>query len=206
MNEQEFFDACSKIDTNAVALEVFDWLLNNINDYVDNADTAYLLYFSGDILEGMPQMGALWNVYKNIPEGNEEDLESQAIEERCILEYEKIITVISDLIKNNKEKLAELFEKLIFFYDTKIMTDGKNIVPFTEKLDGHIDMGGLIFEPFPVEMEVKRKDVTVDKNTGREVGSAKSKVIKKITIEPGFCVQFDIVYWRPAGGLSFSMF
>lgn len=205
MIEQEFKDACLKLDPVAIADEAFAWLLDNVNDYIDNSDTAYLLYFSGTILDGMPMLGGLWKLYENIPEGTEGDVESQEVEERCIIEYEKVITAVSDLLKNHDEKLKQLFDKLIYFYDTKIMTDGKNIVPFTEKLDGYIEMSGFIFEPFPVDLEVKRKDITVDKD-GREIGKGQSHVIKKITIEPGFCIQFEVVYWRPGPeNTSFSM-
>lgn len=205
MTEQEFRDECLKVDIKAVADEVFSWLLNNVNDYVDNSDTSYMLYFSGKILDELPAIGSFYRIYDSMPRGEEGNPESQAVEERCIDAYENCVHSVTEMIKNDSENLEKLFEKLIFFYDTKIMTDGVNIVPFTEKLDGYIEMDGLIFEPFPVEMEVKRKDVTVDKD-GKEVGKGKVTVVKKITIEPGFCVQFEIVYWRPVGNTSsFSM-
>lgn len=204
MKEQEFKEACLGVDIKAVSNEVFLWLLENVNDYVDNSDTSYMLYFSGKILDDLPAIGGLYKIYDSVPRGTEDDPESQQIEERCIEEYEKVVRLVTENIKNDKENLDKLFEKLIYFYDTKIITDGVNIVPFTEKLDGYIEMDGLIFEPFPIEMEVKRKDVTVDKD-GRETGS-KVTVVKKVTIDPGFCVQFELVYWRPVGNSSsFSM-
>jgi hypothetical protein len=213
MTEQEFKEACSKVDIKAVSDEVFAWLLANTEDYVDNSDTAYMLYFSGKVLDELPAIGSFYKIYELIPRGIEEDLEarieadpeSQKIEESCIEEYEKVVQAVTETIKGDKENLEKLFEKLIYYYDTKIITDGVNIVPFTEKLDGYIEMEGLIFEPFPIELEVKKKDVTVDK-FGREKGNGKVTVVKKITIEPGFCIQFELVYWRPVkDSSSYSM-
>lgn len=205
MIEQEFKDGCLNVDVNAVANEAFDWLLNNVNNYVDNADTAYLIYFTGETLKAMPYMGGIMKLYEQIKEGTEDDKASQDEEECCIVEFEKVVNSISNAMKTNTEKLASLFEKLIYFYDTKIITDGKTIIPFTETLDGYVDMGGFIFEPFPMNIEVKQKDVMMNRS-GQELNKGQSKVIKHVTIEPGFCVQFEIVYWRPVNKpTSFSM-
>lgn len=201
MTETEFSEACSQIDVQAVANQIFSWLIENLNDYVDNSDTAYMIYFSGKTLDQLPLMKAMKDVYDKMLEGLEDEA-TQKAEENCINEFEKVMAAVSELLKD-QEKLKVLFEKLITFYDTKLISNGKTIAPYIEQLDGYIDMEGLMFEPFSVDLKVKRKEVRVDKN-GNQVGKARAKVIKKMTIDPGFCVQFELIFWRPASETTSS--
>lgn len=202
MNEKEFIEACENVDRKAVSDEVLKWLVEMVNDYVDNSDVAYQIYFVGNTLDLLPQMGALKKLYE---EGEKQPTEAEEI--RCIDAFETVISDITGLLKEDKDKLKELFDKLIFFYDTKLMTDGKNIVPVTEELDGYVDITNFLFDPIPMRVQVRKKMVVVDKE-GNKLGNVEDQeeTVKDVVIDPGFCVQFELVYWKAgAGGQSVSM-
>ncbi len=198
MTEQDFFDSCEKIDRGAVATEVMKWLIEMVNDYIDNADTSYQIYFVGDTLELLPNMGGLKKLYDDRLGTDGKLTEEEEI--KSIDAFEKVISDITDILRKDEKGLKELFDKLIFFYDTKIVTDGKSIIPLTEKMEGYIEIINFLFDPFPMGVKVKKKILTVDK-AGNEVGRTE-EIVKEITIEPGFCVQFELVYWKAAGGTT----
>ena len=201
MTEQEFIAGCEKVDKEAVASEVMKWLIEMVNDYIDNSDTSYQIYFVGDTLSLLPQMGSLKKLYDDRlrtdgePNGLTEEEEEVSIEA-----FEKVISGITECLRKDEPKLRELFDKLIFFYDTKIVTDGKSIIPLTEKMEGYVEIINFLFDPFPMGVKVKKKTITVDKE-GKEL-DRKEEVVKEITIEPGFCVQFDLVYWKAGNGTT----
>jgi hypothetical protein len=202
MTEKQYLKACNEIDRAAVAAEVMKWLVEMVNDYVDNSDTSYQIYFCGDTLELLPQMGALKKLYDD--RLGEEGKLTEEEEIESINEFEKIISEVTLALRGEKDKLRELYEKLVFFYDTKIVTDGKSIIPVTEKMEGYIEINDFIFDPFPMGVKVKKKIIKQDKS-GKEL-SRTEEVVKEITIDPGFCVQFELVYWKQgAGATRFSV-
>lgn len=183
MNLEEFNLVCSQFDVKKASKEVLSWLIDNHMNYIDNSDTAYVIYFCGESLKEVPSLKYLQELYEKMPE-----------DEKYIDEYQNLTNSILIEMKNDKKSLSELFEKLICFYDTKIISDGNVALPYIEPLDGYVEISTFLYEPFPVEVVVTNKN------------AKDGDSVKKTTIPEGFCVQFEISYWKPVQATtSFSV-
>ena len=126
------------IDVAAISKEIIDWLLENVENYVDNETKIYKIDL---VIDGgeMPETKKLQDLYRAIPDeevvlGND-GLSSQEKKAEldvfldsasdCRRELDKITALAYSNISENKKAQDQLFKRLVFFYE-KIIHNTEN--------------------------------------------------------------------------------
>jgi len=125
---ESILEDSTAINTSLIADEIFAWLISNVENYVDNQTKLYKLDLIVNSSE-MPETKRLQNLYGAIPDDAASDLDaSDEVDkntidacEKCRRELDKITQDAFDEIKEHKDKLDELFTRMIFFYEKIIL-------------------------------------------------------------------------------------
>jgi len=112
------------IDTSLIAQEVLTWLINNVESYVDNNTRVFKIDLALDSSEGLLETQKLQSLYKVVPDSELEDTKEneKLLEEcrKCRTMLDGITAKCYDNIKNSKELLQQLFDRMIFYYEKVI--------------------------------------------------------------------------------------
>ena len=90
-----------KIDIKKASEEMLGWLIDNVEQYIDNKETVFSLYFPVDKvnLDKMDQIFNLGSLYQNFE--NEKIKE----ERECIKELDDVVELIKKEMVDNKDLL-----------------------------------------------------------------------------------------------------
>jgi hypothetical protein len=186
------------ISVESIAYEVLQWLVDHVEDYLDNRQTIYRLYFPKDTLETLPEMNRLYELYQSIPVlPQDHPQESLTV---TALKYVHAVTAkVKDIMNRNKELRDALYSKLIFYYDTKIRKSGGALVPIIYDIEGYVYINLFDYEAFSQKVEVRMGGATADEPM-RE-----AKTIKEIVLPEGYAVEFSLHFWPKTMTTSFGI-
>jgi len=121
----EILEDVDKIDSNKVAEEVLEWVIENVENFIDTQSKTFKLDLVVDSSESMQETKKLQDLYRAIPD--DEECTEQQIEEaqqtRRILD--KVVSRSFDIIQTKKEDLDNLFKRMKYFYE-KVIPSSEN--------------------------------------------------------------------------------
>jgi len=153
---ESILDEAATIDPSLVAKEILEWLINNVENYVDNTTKLYKIDLVVNSSE-MSETKRLQNLYGAIPDDDlkgtllsikEEECRKSAENERvmdvcekCRRQLDKITEAVFEEINENKDKINELFTRMIFFYEKIILNpeSKKRAIEIDSELKSLID-------------------------------------------------------------------
>ena len=186
----EIQDKSKTIDVKKASEEMLNWLINNVEEYIDNKETIFSLYFpvDKDKLVNMDQIFNLGSLYSNF-------------EEKVIKEERECIKILDDVVENvkkemvdNKELLEKLFKKLVYYYE--MVAFSMKTGPIIQDMDGYVKINKFFYEPIGMDIIVtkryqkKKEDGTLEMMTDRA-----PEVVKKEHIPEGFVIEIEIKKW-----------
>lgn len=181
------------INFEAAAGEVLNWLIVNVENFIDNHKKCFLIDLILNDNADFPMLNKVHNMYKLLPD-DEIIKDANLSEEETAEAFQKmndIKDLLDDLVKEIKEEIDEcelkvkLFDKMIFFYELSGITSRGLIF---NKLSGSVDISKFMYDDFPVEVKVKNK--SVNQATGEEKITGETKHV----IMPGFALQLEISF------------
>jgi len=119
------------IDATLIANEILEWLVKNVENYVDNETKLYKIYLTIDS-EGMSETKRLQDLYRAVPDEEDSGLSGPELREfmekcsDCRRELDKATEKVFSIIQENREAEEKLFKRLVFFYEKLIpSSEGK---------------------------------------------------------------------------------
>jgi hypothetical protein len=168
-----------------ISQEALQWMVKHVEDYIDNQQIVYRLYFVKDSFDELPEMSRLYNLYHEIPEVAQDHPQEELV--ISALQYLHAITgQVKDVMNSNKDLCTQLFKRLIFYYDTKIQKHGENFVPVIYDLDGHVHINLFDYQAMSVDLEIRKREQSTD---------ALGEAVKKISLPEGYEIEFTLHYW-----------
>ena len=196
----EITAAAQKLDSDKIAVELMEWLIKNVEEYVDNAETIYRIPLTPEQIKTCPEANKVVELFASIPEtGHEKEME-------CITALEEVVARAKEVMKNDDERMAKLFDRLVFFYDTKItMVNGKPL-PVTIPMEGKVTLHECLFDTIGQKVTVKRKNVELTREQMQQPNAtelvkdaiakgAYKEVITEIDQPAGYSLELEISYW-----------
>ena len=178
-----------KIDIKKASEEMLCWLIDNVEQYIDNKETVFSLYFPVDKvnLDKMDQIFNLGSLYQNFE--NEKIKE----ERECIKELDDVVELIKKEMVGNKELLEKLFKKLVYYYEMI----GFNIKtgPVIQDMDGYIIIKKFFYEPIGMDLTVTKRYNKMNTDGTLSAADKEPEIIKKEHIPEGFVVEIEIKKW-----------
>lgn len=127
MNEtiQKILEESKGINSSLIANEILDWLIANVENYVNNDTKIFKIDLIINSEEGLKETQRLQNLYHVIPD--DVGLKAEEINEavNCRTELNKITEEAHNEMLKLEDKLKHLFSRLIFFYE-KIIPSSEN--------------------------------------------------------------------------------
>ncbi len=112
------------INTALIAEEVINWLAGSVENFIDNKATIFKMDLILDSTEGMLETQKLQNLYKLVPDDELEDTKANQkilkMCEECRRMLDKITAEALGDLKNSKDLLKKLFDRMIFYYEKVI--------------------------------------------------------------------------------------
>jgi len=182
-------EEAGKIDDKKASNEVLDWLIANVENFIDN----HVKMFKLDLVidsSSMPEMKKIYDCYQNISKqedkttGNDEATMSR-------MELDKIVKKIYDNFKSESEKMEKLFKRMIYYYELVGISKGNLIY---KTYNGEVNITNFEYEPFSVEVTVRGGNDVVDEN-GDMVPNAEKEIIKKYEVPEGFVLWLEIDFY-----------
>ena len=178
-----------KIDIKKASEEMLGWLIDNVEQYIDNKETVFSLYFPVDKvnLDKMDQIFNLGSLYQNFE--NEKIKE----ERECIKELDDVVELIKKEMVDNKDLLEKLFKKLVYYYEMI----GFNIKtgPVIQDMDGYIIIKKFFYEPIGMDLTVTKRYNKMNTDGTLSAADKEPEIIKKEHIPEGFVAEIEIKKW-----------
>lgn len=195
MSEEEIMGKLGSISPEGVAAEVGQWMLDNVDNYIDNHRKIYRLYLTVGASDSMPNSELLQRLYMSIPTAEDEgDTAGRDRESRCLDALDDITSAAKKVIEGDKNTLQKLYDKLIYYYEMTGFSSQSG--PIVQQFDGYVELREFVYEPLSMEIVVSAGEEYVDAS-GNPVGDAKPKEVMKREMMPeGFAVEFELKYWK----------
>src|ERR1035437_4695271 len=110
----EILELAKSIDANKAAEEILTWLVDNVDNYIDNKETVFSLYFPVDKknLDAMDQIFNLGSLYQKIEKDEDNwdavlekskpfNKEKAAEERECIRKLDAVVELIKNEMAGN---------------------------------------------------------------------------------------------------------
>lgn len=188
-----------------IAKEIINWLLSNIESFIDNHKKRFKLDLVIDekSQEILPETKKLQDLYLYIPhdesvcnkkietEDDIKNLDENTIKMltllgECRSKLDLTVRKAHDIIREDNESLGKLFERMSFFYELKGINRGEFLV---QRVNGAVDITDFEYESFTVPIKIKRAIVG---NVDGEDVKIGEEVIKEYTIPEGFSLTLEI--------------
>jgi len=207
---EELQTELKKINKKKAAEEIYWWLKENINNYIDTHQTSYSLSFLAHE-EMMPEMAKIEHlctrfnaVEFKMGDGEtfetaleREDVTEEGMMQECINDF---MEEIRESMEKNKKKSEELFKLLSNFYE---VVGFYKKSPLIKELKGYIKVEYLSFENMELDL-TKTPLVPVLDDEGKIVNyrrdESKTETISKMP--PAFTIDFGIEMWENKGETS----
>lgn len=197
---KEIVDGISPKD---LADEFLNWLINNVEQYIDNHKTKFIINISPKEAGDMPLAEKIEELYLGIDEthrfadavDHDVDCDSLTDEERKAIDREvEMLNLLHDHVRRaydallaNKDGLRGLFEKLVYYYE---VVGFRNGVPIEKELTGAVNVSAFHYEPLEIPVEIKGRKPVYDKN-GDLVEVRETEAVTYL-IPPSFVIDLEI--------------
>lgn len=214
---KDVLEDAKTIDPKTVAKEVLQWLIKNVEDYIDNHVYVFkldlILDNESESVEAMEETKRLQDLYRAIPD--DEDLMQLSPSERvltvnnivnnskaseasidsiesavaCRTELNKVTTKTFEAMRGCEQELKDLFKRLSYYYELKGVNEGKMLI---QELNGHVDIINFEYEAFSVGVKVYGGlDKVVD---NKPVAKGEKKIVKQYVIPEAFTVWIELAF------------
>jgi len=182
-------DKSQNINVKEAASEVLNWLINNVEEYIDNKETIFSLYFPIDKiqLENLPNVLNLGSLYLTM---DKEDIQDET---KCMDFLNNITNLVKTEIINNKELLDKLFKKLIYYYE--MISFSFQTGPVIREMDGYVTINKFFYEPIGLDVTVTKKYNRLTSDGTMETTDKEPEVVKQTRIPEGFVIELEIKSW-----------
>lgn len=216
---EEIVNEALQINTAKVGEEILDWLIANVENFIDNQVKTFKidLIINGEAVPPLPETTKLNELFRRIPEDNDlvdakdvfradGTINMRKLNTKSVTQAAKVRNVLNEVtqeclykLQANEEKLKHLYERMIFFYEMIGFHKGS---PLLREISGAVNITKFEYEAFSMDVQVQsptyqiqRKDGTVD-----TIESA----TKNYTVPEGFTVWVEIAFAPKA--VSTSLF
>jgi len=205
MNIKDLEATVKKIDAAELASEFCKWLIDNVEQYIDNHKTKFILNISPIEVGDMPVSEQVENLYRqldgekvevSISRGEELDWDSLDSETRSAVEDETAkLVILHELVEraykimvDDKVGMEKLFKALAYYYELVGFRDG---IKIEKELDGCVNITAFHYEAISVPVEIKGK-TPIFNDDGEVIGVEPCEATKTYMIPPSFAIDFDI--------------
>lgn len=188
------------INPDDIATEVLEWLITNVENYIDNKVKMFRLDLVLDSSESLKAVKKLQDLYRAIPD-NPKEIEKLSYEDREIRENECVkcrrsLDVITDLayqkMTQDKQRLRQLFKRLVYYYELKGISRGQ---PLIKELDGSVAIIRFEYEAFSMGVSLSaKKNEELEEPEEQFLVTDEKEVIKQYTVEEGFTVWIELAF------------
>jgi len=109
------------IDVDVASIEILEWFIGNVENFIDNTQKIFRFDLVLDNKE-MPELKKLQDLYRAIPDDEEDDEKQMDECSECRRELDKITKEIYEKVKSHTELLDALFKRMVYYYERLIMT------------------------------------------------------------------------------------
>lgn len=127
---EDILSDAKTIDPNKIANEVYTWVIDNVESFIDSYVCIFKLDLIVDEVPSMSEVKKLQDLYRAIPDDPEvvsnSEMGPQEKEDfidkctQCRMTLDKVTAKAFNAIKNNKDMEDALFKRMIFFYEKLI--------------------------------------------------------------------------------------
>jgi len=192
------------ISPEELASEFLEWLIQNVEQYMDNHKTQFILNISPKEAGGMPLAERIEELYLGLDDENveismkgDEEFDWGSLDEetrKSIEEETKKLMVLHELVEKayksllaDADGLSRLFKALSYYYELVGFRDG---IPIEKELGGRVNIGAFHYEAVSVPVEIKGKQPVYNENGDlvevREVAGA------TYIIPPSFVIDLEV--------------
>lgn len=199
-SSQEILDKIPAINPADLAVELGDWMLSNVEQFIDNRETVFRLYLCVNSDMGMPVSSLFQRLYLSVSESEENEL----IEKIYDLLDGKLQQAKS-ILSNDKEFQEHLFARMSYFYELTgfVVKDGQVSQAMIQKMEGKVSINELAFDPVSLTTTVAQG---VGKQENGKIREGDSKVVVRHQEVPaGYGIEIEISL-RPKGNVPLSMY
>lgn len=195
MDKEQLVSASKEVDAKKIASQVLKWLIKNVENYIDNQENIFLIYFTYDILDenGLSELKKLQNLYYAIPaEGVVVNGHATSIEtiQEMLQTLDTIVNESKEIMDKDSVQTGELFKRLIYFYE--MVGYNKLTGPIIRKYDGHVQFNHFIYEPISMPVTVTKKMKKL--MDGELVDSGiPDEVVSEFVVPEGYSLELELV-------------
>lgn len=201
LGKEEFLEKSKNLDAKKIAVEVLGWLIKNVENYIDNQESTFLIYFTYDILDesGLQELKKLQELYYAIGDSSdkeavkEPDNQSSQVNQD-VVEMLECLDAVVDTAKSemeaDKKRMVRLFDRLIYFYE---MIGFSSLTgPIIKSFTGHVQFNHFIYEPIcmPITVTQKTKKLVDGELVDSDVPD---EIISEYTVPEGFSLEFELI-------------
>lgn len=185
----EIKEMAKNIDIKKASEEVLNWLIDNVEQYIDNKETVFSLYFPVNKVElqKMDQIFNLGSLYLNFENDKIKE------ERECIKVLDNVVELIKKEIIANKDLLEKLFARLIYYYE--MIAFSIKTGPVIQPMDGYVSINKFFYEPIGMDVTVTKRFNKMNPDGTLQPTDKKPEVVKKEHIPEGFVVEIEIKKW-----------
>ena len=201
MEIKDILEKANEIDTDKIAKEMLTWLINNVENFIDNQKREFKIDLILDS-DTMSESTKLQNLYRAIPEedtksieldkiDNISDIESNRFLEvnKCRKALDKITKKCHSSMKWQKELLEMLFKRMIFYYEMVGVSKGNVLL---KELTGAVSITEFDYEAFSVNVQLSSAKVGIQRENEMEVVEVGKE--REYDIPEGFAIWLEIAF------------
>jgi len=119
---RDILEDAKTINHEKVGTEVLNWVIANVENFIDNQNKIFKLDLVLDDVVGMEETKRLQDLYRAIDDDNEKDLEKAT---ECRRTLDEITAKAFNYIKGCGDQLKKLYNRMIFYYE-KVVPSPEN--------------------------------------------------------------------------------
>ena len=182
------------LSSSDMAIELGSWIINSVEQFIDNHETIFRLYLNVSSEVGMPVSSLFQKLYLSVPDV---DVEHNITEDMIDSTYDLLDSKLWDAqsIMNADDNFRTLlFKKMSYFYELTgfVVKDGQVQQAITKEMHGDIKINELVFDPITLTTTVAQG---VGINEGGKIKEGDDKVVVKQEDMPaGFGIELEISF------------
>ena len=199
----EVVEKADTISSVAMAKEIGNWIVGNVEQFIDNQDTVFRMYLNISSDMGMPMSSLYQRLYLSVYNAEEAVVTDET--DKALNKLNAMLEETKSNMEKDAEFLSALFKKMAFFYELTgfVVKDGKVQQALTQKMDGKVSINVLEFDPVSLTTTVAQG---VGQNKDGVIREGDEKVIVKQEEMPaGFGIEIEISM-SPKNNVPSSMY